>query len=27
MTINGYTDASGIEENNIVLSEQRASRV
>lgn len=27
ITINGYTDASGIEENNIVLSEQRAKAV
>lgn len=27
ITINGYTDASGIEENNIVLSEERAKAV
>jgi len=27
ITINGYTDASGIEENNVVLSEQRARAV
>ncbi|MBK6951512.1 MAG: OmpA family protein [Crocinitomicaceae bacterium] len=27
ITINGYTDASGIEENNIVLSDQRAKAV
>jgi len=27
ITINGYTDASGIEENNILLSEQRAKAV